>query len=427
MTQSAELNLLFSLDRNYLDIFFGCLYSIIKNGGKHHYHVYILHSDLKEPDVKQIQTLFPMVRFSFLFVDPKLFEGFPQSDRYPLQIYYRLAAPLLIQEEIDRILYLDGDTIILNPLDELYNQDFEGNYIAACSHTGYILDSFNQIRLKMDEMVSYINSGVMLYNMPLVKKHFSIQKIQEFARANEYRLFLPDQDIITALYGHKIKELDFLKYNLGEKGLRHNNISPLKETISLNWIEKNTVIIHYYGKNKPWKENYYGYLDYFYKKIVQQIHLFVLIDEKDSHEELGLELATQLPFCLYLNEKWCWYTHPFLKTKKSIKMAEENISFILNNAIATRCYKNILFYWCDAEEKMLEKILWDVEESNVLLSLIYIGTNNHLDEYKKELKENLKKHNNYESLNTLEINEDSPSSKKVLQILQKMSEEQDLL
>lgn len=426
MTESERLNLLFSLDKNYLDIFFGCLYSILQNGGEHFYHVYILHSDLEQEDQIQIQTLFPAIEFTFLFVDPKLFDGFPQSDRYPLQIYYRLAAALLIKDDIERILYLDGDTIILNPLDELYNQDFEGNYIAACSHTGYILDSFNQIRLKMDEMVSYINSGVMLYNMPLVKKHFSIPKIQQFAKANEYRLFLPDQDIITALYGHKIKELDFLKYNLGEKGLRHNNISPLKETIDLDWIEKNTVIIHYYGKNKPWKENYYGYLDYFYNKIVRQIHLICIIDPQHKAESTARDCAKELPFCLYLNGKWCWYSHPMLKTNKTKKMAVQNISNVLNHAIETRCYKNIVFYWDEKEEAFLKDILKPLIQDNVQLSLVVMQNKNIPGNHLYDLEKILQSLNKYEKLRTLGMEPNNVSSKQILKCLKETFPKQEM-
>ena len=36
--------------------------------------------------------------------------------------------------------------------------------------------------------------------------------------------------------------------------------------IDLNWVEKNNFIIHYLGKNKPWKDNYKGILEDYYKR-----------------------------------------------------------------------------------------------------------------------------------------------------------------
>lgn len=34
--------------------------------------------------------------------------------------------------------------------------------------------------------------------------------------------------------------------------------------INTRWIKENSVIIHYCGKNKPWKKNYKGSLNEFY-------------------------------------------------------------------------------------------------------------------------------------------------------------------
>ena len=43
-----------------------------------------------------------------------------------------------------------------------------------------------------------------------------------------------------------------------------NNADPAKTDIDLEWVENNAVILHYYGRNKPWKDNYKGILGVFY-------------------------------------------------------------------------------------------------------------------------------------------------------------------
>ena len=78
---------------------------------------------------------------------------------------------------------------------------------------------------------------------------------------------LPDQDVITALYGEKIKIIDTLKYNLSDRILHIHNANLTKERIDLDWIRKNGVVIHYYGKNKPWDDSYFGKLDVFYHEV----------------------------------------------------------------------------------------------------------------------------------------------------------------
>lgn len=40
-------------------------------------------------------------------------------------------------------------------------------------------------------------------------------------------------------------------------------LSPRAE-LDLNWVWENSRIIHYCGRNKPWKDNYLGQLDQFY-------------------------------------------------------------------------------------------------------------------------------------------------------------------
>ena len=78
---------------------------------------------------------------------------------------------------------------------------------------------------------------------------------------------LPDQDIIVSTYGDKIKLVDSLKYNLGERTLNTYNMNHPQNPIGLKWICKNTVIIHYFGRNKPWNKQYRGRLNCFYHKI----------------------------------------------------------------------------------------------------------------------------------------------------------------
>lgn len=94
--------------------------SVLLHGGASHYEVFLLHSDLTDGDEADIRAALPDVGLHFVFVDPAMFDGFPESKRYPRQIYYRIAAPLLLPDTLERILYLDADTIIINPLTTLY-------------------------------------------------------------------------------------------------------------------------------------------------------------------------------------------------------------------------------------------------------------------------------------------------------------------
>ena len=119
------MNLLFAINQRVLPQFSSCIRSIVKNGGEDRYEAYILHSDLKAPQQETVrQAAGERVTCHFVPVDPTLFDGFPETKRYPRQIYYRLAAPLLLPHTLDRVLYLDVDLVVINPLGELYHMDF---------------------------------------------------------------------------------------------------------------------------------------------------------------------------------------------------------------------------------------------------------------------------------------------------------------
>jgi len=229
---------------------------------------------LDEKDVISIESNIDEKKFTLniIKVTENEINKLPQyQKRYPAEIYFRIFATKYLPKELDRILYLDADTIVINKLNELYEMDFEGNYYIAATHIKKILHKFNEIRLDIKKDEPYINSGVLLINLQELRKIDVENDVIQYIKENAKKLILPDQDIITALYGSKIKLVDSLKYNLGDRDLNIYNINNPKKQIKLKWVCKNTVIIHYYGKNKPWNDNYKGILDCFYKKIERNL------------------------------------------------------------------------------------------------------------------------------------------------------------
>jgi len=247
-----------------------CLKSISLHGGYPHYDVYVIQSQLNGINESAIRKDFgDKMTFHFLEIPSDLFSGFPTTQRYPQEIYYRLAAPLLLPTNLDRILYLDVDIVVINPLNELYETDFGENYFAGCTHTRRFLTKVNQIRLKASKDAAYINSGVLLYNLPVLRKTVDIRIMQDYVRSNEKNLILPDQDILSALYGDKVKLMDTLRFNLSDRIVNIYNKEHWFHKIDVEWVRKNTSIIHYCGSNKPWKKDYWGNLGVFYQELFE--------------------------------------------------------------------------------------------------------------------------------------------------------------
>ena len=268
------MNILTSVNKKYIRQLNVLLNSIAYSNKEEKFNIYVLNKNLDKDDLENITVNLDSKNFSVIDVkipDSEI-DTFPVIEkRYPVEIYFRLFASDYLPSDIDRILYLDCDTVVINDLNELYNMDFEDNYYIAATHISKVLHKFNEIRLNIQENEPYVNTGVLLINLKELRKIDVKDKIIKFIEKNQKRLLLPDQDIIVSLFGNKIKLIDELKYNLSEIAWYKFNINNSKNKITLKWIIKNTVIIHYCGRNKPWNKEYIGSLDCFYNKTLKQI------------------------------------------------------------------------------------------------------------------------------------------------------------
>lgn len=140
----------------------------------------------------------------------------------------------------------------------------------ACTHTRKLLEKLNAARLGMDEAAPYINTGVLLYNLPALRADLDMERVRAFADEKQDVFLLPDQDILTALYGDRVHLLDSMVYNLSDILALHN-AQLLAEPVDLDWVRAHTVIIHYCGRLKPWKPHYVGVLDVFYHELMDEI------------------------------------------------------------------------------------------------------------------------------------------------------------
>ena len=263
-------NILTSINRGYVKHFLTMLNSLSLNNKESQFDVYVMHTDLTDEDKTHIQAnLNENMSVEYIYMDKSLFKGAPKVKRYPYEIYYRIFAPGMLPESVERILYLDSDLIVHNNIDELYNTEFDGNLFVACTQIKRFLTWFNRIRLTVGRGYYYMNTGVMVMNIKELREIIDTDKIFKFIKRNGWRMTLYDQDVLCKFYGNRIKLVDRNKYNLADRHISQWNRHHRKNKIDKEWVDKNNVIVHYLGTNKPWKDNYRGILkDYYhtYKK-----------------------------------------------------------------------------------------------------------------------------------------------------------------
>jgi lipopolysaccharide biosynthesis glycosyltransferase len=245
-----------SCDKNYFTPFCVLLTSIFYNNKGTKLILHIILTGIDEKDKKIILDLAKInnVEIIFYTIDEKYIHNFnlPDHSWFTPAIYYRLFFPLLISNEINRLLYLDTDTIVIRSLKDLYNTNMMGMPVAAvvdraASNTG-----------------CHFNSGVLLIDVREWIKQKVTERSIQFIKENPYNIPLGDQSALNAVLKNNWHKLSF-RYNLMYRE------SPKFVTLKqLQSFVEDKVIIHYTTHQKPWKYdcvNRYRYVYHAYLRL----------------------------------------------------------------------------------------------------------------------------------------------------------------
>lgn len=251
------IDLLVTLDENYLDQLKVLVTSIYINNPGSIFNIYLIHSGIEESVLGALER--DLKNFSYRLYPIKasddLFSSAKTTDRYPKEMYFRLLAGKLLPENLSKILYIDPDILVINSLKEIWETDIREFLFAAASHTGKtdMANNVNKIRLGTD--TDYYNSGFLLINLDMARKEIVPEEIFAYADENYKNLLLPDQDILNAMYGDKILPLKDSIYNYDARNYS-TYLFKSKGEEDLAWVMENTVVLHFCGRDKPWKKNH---------------------------------------------------------------------------------------------------------------------------------------------------------------------------
>lgn len=248
-----KMNILVTLNSGYIQPLTVMLNSLLSSNSNRDFRVFVAHSSLTREDFRYLEEHVPMDRCELvnIQVPHTMFADAPVLERLPKETYYRLFAAQLLPREVNRVLYLDPDLVVVHSIDQLYRLDFKGNLFAAASHQFGPMQWLNRTRLQMPEGSKYINAGVMLMNLQLLREVQDVQAVFDYIRENREKLYLLDQDILNGMYGGSTLAIDALLYNLDDRYLlNHNLLTRPSRHVDMDWVKENVVIVHYCGKSK---------------------------------------------------------------------------------------------------------------------------------------------------------------------------------
>ena len=270
--QKITIPVALSSDNKYAPFMYTTILSVLKSANTNTFYDFylIVHPDFSDENKKQIYKLKKEYNCNINFIDMQK----RQRNNYPS--WYRLLLANLLPKEIDKCIFLDDDIYTCSDLTKLYNIDLNENYIAGVISCAYYVyaDKMHSNILNIPSAKQYINTGVILYNLKLIRKDNITKKFIELSD-NDWPSY--DQDVINIVCYGRIKILS-PKYNVTVRHLFINDIR-LNDLYSKEEIEEaknNPSIIHYLCEQKPW-QGFYKYSTYWWKVALKTPYKFYFI------------------------------------------------------------------------------------------------------------------------------------------------------
>lgn len=304
------MKILYTCDNNYIWMMCISMISLFEtHKNVENITIYLIGENITEDNKCSIKNIIKKYNRECIILDlPNI--DLPKeiiTQRWPKSAFTRLFAAEILPSNIDKVLYLDCDTIVKESLSELFNYNSDKVFLGVKDCIG---KRYKQnIGLENDDI--YINAGVLLINLNELRNVNVCEEIEIFLNKYKKMINYADQDILNGVFKGKIGSLDpnynvmtiefVYKYNEIIRLRRPSNYYEESELISA--VDKPS-IIHYTtnmivirpwfkDSNHPRKEDF---LDIFNNNNVFNIEFkeCVITSKKDKFLRMILKLPKKM-------------------------------------------------------------------------------------------------------------------------------------
>ncbi|MCX7344483.1 MAG: glycosyltransferase family 8 protein [Alphaproteobacteria bacterium] len=196
--------------------------------------------------------------------------------------YLRLLLPEVLP--LDKLIYIDADTLVLGDLSDLFAIDLGERVLAGVPDPAGARVS----KIARAAGDPYLNTGIMLMDTARMRREGSLARCREIYRDFEREITWVDQCIINKYAEHR-------KLALPEKWNRlcfSNALSPDESKRILS--RENTRVLHFLGPIKPWQECCNPVVSSFWWRHADRLGLKGLAPVRITTIEQALESARTL-------------------------------------------------------------------------------------------------------------------------------------
>ena len=234
-----------------------CVQSLVENTSpEHNYDIIVLANKFRPQYVELLQKIAEgCANISIRVHDVAPFlaqydlSKLKTGHRLSLATYYRLFIPELMHD-YDKVLYIDGDTILLDDIAKLYDTDITGCYAGVVRDYNMIRDMSLTFKrhvqglLGMEDTQQYFNAGVLVLDIEAMRRDFPLPFLMEQAELKSAKHH--DQDVLNSLFYGKVRFLSPRWNCMWQNEELYRAVEGGREAL------ENTALVHYPGVNKPW-------------------------------------------------------------------------------------------------------------------------------------------------------------------------------
>lgn len=247
-------------DNNYASILGCSLCSLyINNMNVDSIFVYVINDNISNENIKVLNKITDKYGRKIIYIEPpNISEKIAVKGTLNVSTYYRLFLCSLIDKEIEKVLYLDCDTLVIGDLSKLWNLEMKNKWIAG------VLDITGQyaresVELKKTDV--YVNAGVLLINLKRWREEQIELKFSKYLASKNGTVEYNDQGVINHVckgkkiiinpcYNYTVPYNRYMRSDL----IKITGYDEFYSAEDLKLAREHPIIVHFAGYpfNRPW-------------------------------------------------------------------------------------------------------------------------------------------------------------------------------
>ncbi len=223
--------------------------------------VYVLSLGLSKENIEKLQEIADRFQRHLVIIEMgdlrEKFDFDVDTGGYDISIMGRLFMGEMLPESVERVLYLDCDTVIVRPIAKLWKTNLGDAVMGAVMEPTIYEVVKESIGLEKED--GYYNSGVLLVDLKRWREEHVQEQLLAFLKEKGGALFASDQDLLNGALKGRIHTLmpvcNFFpnyRYFSYKTLLDHAPSYAAVAKEEFKKAKKHPVLIHYMGDERPW-------------------------------------------------------------------------------------------------------------------------------------------------------------------------------